>query len=530
MGTVQFKTTSDAKQLERDLDKARKDYSKLREEVEKLKEASRNAENERRKQSKDEQRDSQQALSNLQSMVASWMSVGAAINLVKQSYQEYIQLQDEDLMLKRQVAGEQAGTLLNLAGLRRDQRAAILQQAREIEFGDQGLVLRALGQTVSAGATPQEAADAVRTAAKLTLLQPQAMPTLAGAAIDLQTATGVRGAEQNLGFLLTAAAGSRIASLEQLGKNLSPAIAATLATVGQQDRVDAARETAATFGELSRRLNDTMGDVTKTAQRQLAAESRRFFAEGFGPDKDRIQPTVDPGTFFGRLEAIAKDEKLRQAFVSDAALGEGRQIIEQLLTPEGLAALRTGKAGVQFDAGLTRELIEDISTLTPQLRAGTAAERLQHVLEQFGLETTTEDESLARKTIKAIATRAGQGMLPAALEPVRTEFETRVAAGQDPITVVEQIANRRMAELTQPRGAFGVAGVPREEARGLRRFTGIFAPEPKPPELSQDEKNQVELLRAIVPILKDMRDESRQTNRALGAGGAAAQLGVGIEN
>ena len=144
--------------------------------------------------------------------------------------------------------------------------------SRETGFRDLGALTDAIGAAVSAGANRDEARSAVSAAAEISKQTPEAVAGLAPAAVDLRRATGSTDGRENLGFLSLAGTQARVVDPQYLARNLAPALISSVATVTEQNKSEAARQSAAIFAAFSKATGDETGKKTKTATIQFTAQ------------------------------------------------------------------------------------------------------------------------------------------------------------------------------------------------------------------------------------------------------------------
>lgn len=288
------------------------------------------------------------ALTSVVGVVGGIASLATAIQKVNQFLEEQKTLLNESLTKQNELATSQQETFKNLAGLKRAEKLGLIEGvpelARRTGFRDLGALTEGLGSAVSAGAGPSEARSAVTAAARLSLNTPEAVPGLSAAAIDLRRATGISSGEENLGFLSLAGTQARVVDPNFLAENIAPALISSVASVRDQDKVEASRQAAAIFAAFSKATGDKTGKKSGTATVQFAAELNRFFGDLEGQriearskidligrkddpteadiaNRQRLEAFVDatdgfkdPATLFGRIEALQSNAAIRDQF------------------------------------------------------------------------------------------------------------------------------------------------------------------------------------------------------------------------
>ena len=367
-----------------------------------------------------------QSLANLASGYA---AVQTALSLYNSQLEQNISLSQQSIDLSQRIATAQQEALKNMSALAPSEASAIVaRRATEIQaitgFSSRAELIRTIGAGFGTGAQKEEVLRAVEDAARVTLLTPQNLGIVAEGALDLASATGVKDAKKNIGFLLSAGAINRIVDPAQLAQTLAPTVRSGIATAPEQNAQEAAKDVAALFGTLAKATTDREGRATRTFVEQLLPRMREFFS-------DR---TDDPGTVLGRLRALQRNEDLRRAFL-EQRFGEAkfRLPLEQLLTPESDVAreLEQSRKKVKFTRATYQELLDRLSS-TPELVTATAKVRVAAAKELMTRpkEGTTE---VVRELFESVLERTGDDAARDKVE--RRVFRDFVDAGRiDPIT------------------------------------------------------------------------------------------------
>lgn len=318
------------------------------------------------------------AVGQLAAVAGGYIGVGEAVQAVTVFMEEQQRVARDSADLQLTLAESQQEALKNLAGLSPEQRKSLLDDfvpgvAAETAFSDLSQLNVAVGSAVSAGGSVSQSQSAVRAAAQVTRLTPDAVDDFAAAAIDLARATGSDDARENLGFLLSAGTQSRVVDPAKLARNLAPTVVSATQTVPLQDQQEASRQAAALFGVLSKSATDTEGNSTATATIQLANKLSSFFG---------VQEN-DPGTLFGRLDAIRNDRSLSdQFFEKDFGEERFRNAFKALassgssLSTEATAAFD----GIRVDRGTFESVEQGSRDATFSLQSSFVGEQLESSL------------------------------------------------------------------------------------------------------------------------------------------------------
>ena len=566
MAQAKWRATSDFRELERDLEKVQKENAKLIQQMQRMA-------NESRKSQRAQQRSinmQSRAMSSmsrgltsatrqLSGLAAGWLSAQAALSLYNNTLREKREVEAAAARTQSQLGRAQEAALNNIVSLSKDVQTQLFRAAADIQrtvgVADRGVLISALGGAVSAGATPRQAVEVTRLAAALGRLNPESIDTLAGAAIDVQQATGVSVAKAGLGFLLSTGAQARVKDLNKLAQNVPRVASQIVTSAPAADKVQTSRTAAALFGELSKGLADFQGEVTRTAVISLGRELRRFTdtgfkldrasmsaleAEGVLPEKvsaavrmldsgaqiprdqraklrkivdeaSHIQPQ-DPGTVMGRLQLL-RDPMLRRAFFARASLGEGRLEIEKMTTPKGMQKMVAARKKITFDESLVDRRLEAGRTLTPELRAGARTARIQGLIQrmdagnQLGalLDQSRNILTEVGKRTRGRGTAKFIGKLGEMAQLGTEDFR------QDPIGAQARFLQSRILDIKRPPKA--PLFMPLPEAGGVLAQPTIRAREVS--ELTAGEREQIGWLREAVQQLKELQEVYKATQDKL---------------
>ncbi len=367
-----------------------------------------------------------QSLTNL---ATSYASVQTALSLYNMHLEQNISLSQKSIEMSQRIAEAQQEALKNMSALTQMEASSIVaRRATEIQavtgFGNRAELIRTIGAGFGTGARKEDVLRAVEAAARVTMLTPQNVGIVAEGALDLASATGVKDARKNIGFLLSAGAINRIVDPAQLARTLAPTVRSGIATAPAQDAQEAAKDVAALFGTLAKATTDREGRSTRTFVEQLLPRMREFFAGR----------ADDPGTVLGRIKALQGDEQLRKAFL-ESRFGEAkfRLPLEQILTPGSEVAkeLDVSRGQVKFTRDTYKDLLKRLMS-TPELVTATAKVRVAAAKE---LMTTPKEgvTEVVRELFEAVLEKTGDDAVRDVIE--RRVFKDVVDAGRvDPIT------------------------------------------------------------------------------------------------
>lgn len=330
------------------------------------------------------------AATNLTKMATGWLSVSAAIKIATAAHQDKLRIEREAAEAQKGIAASQSEILLSVDSpvTQKKMFESLGVIAQDAGVADIRNVYRAAAEALNmSGGDDQAALAAVRGAAQLTRHAPEQMGAYASGGVNIAKASGLTDMRQNFGLMLSLGQISPVKSPALLAENATPAIRSMTALVNDPDRVRATAEAAALFGTLSNAAADKTGAVTGTSAINFAKDLRGFFEDGIsvgtGKKRQLIKPQADPGTLRGRIEALQKDEKLREAFLANTTLrAEYQAPIETLLRGGAFrrdqgddfstaGEFKKALGTVTFDAARYDEKTKGLASLTPQLGLAT---------------------------------------------------------------------------------------------------------------------------------------------------------------
>lgn len=449
----------DAKQLTRELQKVQREYAKLSQEVQQSVDTS--------------TKGTDSAVKGLGRQLTAMISFGAAVQTVNQFLEKSAELQTKALEAGRKLADATPGIVRNFGG-NLEALPAFIQQSEAIRsqtsIADVQQFRGALSAALSSsggiqgpdvgGLTAGQVASlqAVGAAARLFPDDPAGLSSAAAATLALRSEAGTGGPEQSLGFLLGVGRLSSVTDTGKIIEGVTPAAIAGVASVrlaGGDPRL-AARQSAAIFAALTKRTFDKTGTTSSTATINLAANLQKFFQ---GREDD-------PGTLFGRIEALQASAGLQEAAnvanfpgAKGAAKGEIRSLLSDATSP----IFTTAQANLQ-EIQITPEpfeaIVGAIAGGTQGLRVGTAARRLDTIVAQARESNQgRQQRALLRQSVAtALAETGGDGLFETmVLDPLRrAQFEIQMAGGdpglaaQDMVRLQREVAqNPREQELLE---------------------------------------------------------------------------------
>jgi len=266
------------------------------------------------------------AIGSLTTMLMGGAGLAGAINLVKQEYENMIEVQGRAKEASVTVAQAEIAALRNLGATTAGQREVFVKEVSDIS-ATTGVSQKALyGMASTAlsarGELSQKAAmGAVREAAMIAPESPEEATQIAGAALDLAKITKTDRAQANIGLLMAIGQTARVTDIGELARNVAPAITGITARGGT------AQEAGAIWSALTQGMADPTGRLSGTAAISLAEQLATF--EG----------TAGRSTTLARIQALQRDAGLRQEFFEGASFEKKAQAsIEQMLAGKGSAA------------------------------------------------------------------------------------------------------------------------------------------------------------------------------------------------
>jgi hypothetical protein len=285
----------------------------------------------------------ERARAALQSYIAGFLSFTAVLALARRGWDALTKAQEEYLNKSREIldfqlslAGSQANAILNFTGLSEDRTASVIEREvpamqQRTGFGDQRQLLNAVASGYAASGDIDLAMKAAESAAKINRNTPDQIGVQTGAALDIMRHTGIKDADVALSFLLQA--NPRGTDPVKIAQNLPPVLGMAKNASQTDDDLEAARAGAAIFTALGRAGTDLTGEQSGTATNKFIELQREFFKKNGGYAR---KEGYDVSTIPGRMNALEKDEKLRNAFLknmSKKGAVEYRPAIENLIAP-----------------------------------------------------------------------------------------------------------------------------------------------------------------------------------------------------
>lgn len=369
MGSHKQTFTGDSSQLQAEYEKILRANVKLEQQVQQLADKTDKLAAAQKGQHQEQQSGFDKAVTGLGRMAASYVSVGTAVNLMKQAItaaiDEQRKLSDEAKDITVKVAESQSQLFRNMIGVPTAQKQAFVAQIREISERT-GLDLAQLniaaGSGLSASAGNERATlDAIEIAGRMVRDNPAEMGDIVGAALDFGSITGDYNAAKNIGFGLGIAGKARITNSRQALVNAAPAIASVVGT-GTGDGEQLALEAGAAFAALTASdAKDVTGESSRTSLTSLAVQLRTFFEA----------MENDPGTFGGRVETLQNDEEMRKAFFDSATFEQRYKIPMEKFLTQGSDVDKLYEANLatlKFDESLTWNEIKDQEEGTYELQ------------------------------------------------------------------------------------------------------------------------------------------------------------------
>lgn len=349
------------------------------------------------------------AVAQIGAVAGTYLGVQEAIALVNDYLKEQEQLLQNALSKQNELAKAQQEAAKNLAGYKAIERDELLQKAVPELVRSTGVggaeITDAISNAASAGATPDQAKAAAEAAARLNRLTPDKVAPNAGGIVSVMAQTGLQDPRQAAALLATAGPISKVDEAAAVAATL-PLALGTAATVPNQRPEDAARQIAALYGVASNKGVDETGKSTATflvdfnnrmndlfsnmADKQVDARSKielidRKIEKGTDTEanrRDREQLLQflkesdgmrDPGTIFGRLEAIQQSPGLQRQFLGEAGKFGEQQFqvtLKELINSQSDASkqLQTMAESIRADVQYFESTVTDNANATPQLR------------------------------------------------------------------------------------------------------------------------------------------------------------------
>ncbi len=294
------------------------------------------------------------SIAKIGAMAGAYFSVQEAVNVVNKSLEVQEGLIKSAYDRQMELAKAQQESAKNFAGMTAFEQSGMLKDvpfriARQAGFSDVPAIQSALGNSVSAGASFEDAEAAVLAAAKSNRLTPEKLSAAASASIDLGKSTGSKDVISNLALLTTTGAQARIEDPLALAKTLAPVLNNVANSVPSEGKESAPIQGASLFSALTQYATDGDGKRSETATTQFTGELGKFFGDlemqqrnarskaelidrkidkGKDTEKDRFEREQikqflkeseglkDPGTLRGRIQTLQNNEGIRDQFYS----------------------------------------------------------------------------------------------------------------------------------------------------------------------------------------------------------------------
>ncbi|TWU15951.1 hypothetical protein [Allorhodopirellula heiligendammensis] len=240
---------------------------------------------------------SKNAIASIGAVALSYVGIDKAVQSVTAYLKDQEDILDSALAKQLQLAKSQQEAAKNLAGLSVVQRDELLQKsvpqiAAQTGFSDLSQITTAIGAAVSRGATSEQAAEAVKQAARIDINTPDSLDETTAGAVALQLQTGLTDIRQAIALIETTGTQAAIVDPGALIESLPKAVGSAVATVRNQDREEASREAAALFAQVTQGGNDDKGNSSATFVTDLTSRLSKFFT-GFEDElidaRSRIQ-------------------------------------------------------------------------------------------------------------------------------------------------------------------------------------------------------------------------------------------------
>lgn len=471
MGQVKFTFTGDKTQLEQAYKDLAKSNARLEEQVKKLADTS--------KQGTDSASKGFGGFSkSIMGSVASMVSLATVTAAANQELQEMVELQDKVKNTNIEVGRSQSKLLFNLAG--RDmgevrKALADLQTInRDTKFGDVKDLYGAFNDALAAtGGDIEISKSIVRAAAPLSRGSPEDLRDISMGAATLQQTLGLS-PEQAIAFQSTVGGPSFIKDPAQQARYIPAGIRSALETLPaktRDEKIQAAREIGAVMSALGAAAGDTEGMATRTDIIDLSVELRDFFEKGtkvkVGNREFNKKFGPDPGTFLGRIEAIANDDRMSKAFLENTTSEKQFTVAREQLMKRGgrtLAKAREFLPMISSDEKQYRELESLQNQGTRQIEIGNLereyeANKQLNELRDIGGDAA---KSQAKKIHSEVLAKTRKyGIMPTGLKTLSEYFiggtiqRGAEAIGYDPIQQAIGDLKAREKQITKRRNLTG---------------------------------------------------------------------------
>lgn len=354
MADVVFTMTTDEKDVQAALQRLTREMTKLRDQNNQLREST-------KKGSQESTSFFQQGAMGLAKMVAGYMSVHAAMQLVTSEMEKQRGLDEKARFEQASLAEVIRGTKLAFqpdATLRAEDLEQTILDVGQRTRTDPKAVAAALQDAFSARGdmSNEVAVDAVEQAFRLKPGDTELARTLSAFALDVAKVTGDTDMRKAIGFITQMQQNARVTDPVQAGKNLVPAVASL---VQQGDSVEEAAELTAAFTQLAQ---DPTGEKARTAVISLGEQLGEFVPDKQAKDERGkfAIPAEQREDFAGatdtteRIAVMQQSPELRRAFLATASFERATAAASRriLSGEEGaLKALEQARTGVTDPTG-----------------------------------------------------------------------------------------------------------------------------------------------------------------------------------
>ena len=431
------------------------------------------------------------AVAEITSVVGAYFGVSEAITLVNEQLEAQRQRIDDLATAQLAYAAAQQDASKNLAGLEKADRLGLLRNAPQIAMDtaiSPAIITQALGEVASTGLNdPNKIAEIVKQSAKLNRLKPEELPSSAAGAADIMAKTGLQDIRQTAALFLTTGAQSLVADPSKLQAALPRALGAGIVSAPNQNREEAARETAAIFAQATNVGTDNQGASSATFTIDLLNRMGQFFG---GLDRERVQArsrielverkihkskdtefdrlkkqedeaflnasegVTDPGTQFGRLAILQRSKDLAQQFTGEKGFGEKQfaPFLKEVLdtNSETAAAVRASKQKILADVNAFEQQAQELVSSTAAQSAAVLQKELAAQREASGLLRTDAStlgtiRSEVAKTLDATALGGVDGLATAFMRSIGLDNPERMGsnASEAAIEAVQRLQVRK---------------------------------------------------------------------------------------
>lgn len=385
------------------------------------------------------------------SVVAGYMSIQYAIQLVNDELQRKIELEEKSKQRQLAAAGPERELMLNLGyPLAPAERDRALQRARDIadRVGiSESMVAGATSRALSNAAGNQDVAfNAVEIAARTAPHSAEVMERIAGAITSIGKATGKFDNERGYDMLVLLGQLTNAPGWDKIGGNAPQSLAGMIvngATLEEAVSVQAALSNTMTDEELLK---------SGTAGQQLAAKLRDVF-----PEKDSYETNAKGKktlkargtgmtTFAERYAHVLKDDKAREFFRSKLEEGNNKAFLEEFITP-GSRGSQLFSDFLKQAEGLPRGAmagLPDALNSTPLQQQANLERRLERIDEKADIEDVKGGQrAIIRDKLQKALVRSGQWTVPTMAD--MWSYDMAEWVGQTPEQAAIEALQRRAA-------------------------------------------------------------------------------------